>query len=65
MKRFYLPPDRCRDSTLVLADREAHHALQVLRLRQGERVVVLDGAGREFLCEARACSGERIQSTTS
>jgi len=61
MKRFYLPPDRCRDSTLILADREAHHAVRVLRLRQGERVVVLDGAGREFLCEARACSRAKVE----
>src|SRR5260370_34213543 len=61
MKRFYLPPERCRDSTLILADREAHHALDVLRLRQGERVAVQDGAGHEFLCEARACARERVE----
>ena len=34
-------------------DREAHHAIHVLRLRRGERVAVLDGAGREFLCEVK------------
>ncbi len=36
---------------LVLAGREAHHASEVLRARRGEQVIVLDGAGREFLCE--------------
>lgn len=51
MHRFYLPPDQTRGPNLVLADSEAHHALHVLRLRAGERVVVLNGVGEEFLCE--------------
>jgi len=49
--RFYLPPDECRENFLVLTDGEAHHALHVLRLRRGDAVTVLDGAGREFRCE--------------
>jgi 16S rRNA (uracil1498-N3)-methyltransferase len=52
MHRFHLPPAECQASTLVLSGREAHHGLHVLRLRPSERVVVLDGAGHEFLCEA-------------
>jgi 16S rRNA (uracil1498-N3)-methyltransferase len=50
MHRFYLPPERCTGDQLRLDGREAHHALNVLRLKDGERVTVLDGAGREFLC---------------
>jgi 16S rRNA (uracil1498-N3)-methyltransferase len=53
MHRFYLPPEECRASLLTLAGSEAHHALHVLRLRQGERVTVLDGAGHEFICDVR------------
>jgi hypothetical protein len=51
MHRFYLPPERCRGGSLRLDGREAHHALHVLRLKRGERVTVLDGAGNEFLCD--------------
>jgi 16S rRNA (uracil1498-N3)-methyltransferase len=51
MHRFYLPPEQCRGETLFLSESEARHAVQVLRLRRGERVIVLDGAGLEFLCE--------------
>ncbi|MEY4916378.1 MAG: Ribosomal small subunit methyltransferase [Verrucomicrobiota bacterium] len=51
MHRFYLPPENCRGDSLRLAGREAHHALHVLRLKRGERVTVLDGAGNEFFCE--------------
>jgi 16S rRNA (uracil1498-N3)-methyltransferase len=51
MHRFYLPPEQCRGQTLLLTQGEARHAVQVLRLRRGERVIVLDGAGLEFLCQ--------------
>ncbi len=51
MHRFYLPPSSCQGATLTLEESESHHALHVLRLREGERAVVLDGAGHEFLCE--------------
>ena len=57
MHRFYLPPAQTRDPELTLSERDAHHALNVLRVRPGERVVVLDGAGQELLCEVRM--GER------
>jgi 16S rRNA (uracil1498-N3)-methyltransferase len=51
MHRFFLPPDQTRDSTLTLSGSEAHHALHVVRIRENERVVVLDGAGHEIMCE--------------
>jgi len=56
MHRFYLPPERCTGDRLHLEGREAHHALNVLRLKDGERVTVLDGAGREFLCTVESAS---------
>jgi 16S rRNA (uracil1498-N3)-methyltransferase len=51
MHRFYLPPDQCDASSLCLSGPEAHHALRVLRIRPGETVTVLDGAGRQILCK--------------
>jgi 16S rRNA (uracil1498-N3)-methyltransferase len=51
MHRFYLPPESCAGDLLLLDDHEAHHALHVLRLKQGDQAVVLDGAGDEFFCE--------------
>ena len=53
MHRFYVPPEQSQDASLCLTGSEAHHAAHVLRLRSGERVVVLDGAGHEFLCEVQ------------
>ena len=56
MHRFYLPPEQCTGDVLRLEGREAHHALHVLRVKRGEPVVVLDGAGHEFLCEVAGAS---------
>lgn len=50
MHRFYLPPGECAGPDLTLAGREAHHAVQVLRLRRGDTVQVLDGAGQDLRC---------------
>lgn len=61
MHRFFLPPAECRDAELQLTDREAHHALHVLRVRRGERVAVLDGEGHEFLCEIRTAGRHALQ----
>ncbi|MGA2542200.1 MAG: RsmE family RNA methyltransferase [Verrucomicrobiota bacterium] len=61
MHRFYLPAGQCRPPLLELTGREAHHARDVLRLEQGGRVTVLDGAGRQFLCEVRDWDRQRVR----
>jgi len=50
MHRFVVPPENCRGVQIVLPDAEAHHARQVLRLRPGDAVTVLDGAGQDIAC---------------
>lgn len=50
MHRFYLPPECCSGSELALTGREAHHALHVVRVQEGEQIVILDGAGTKILC---------------
>ena len=48
MHRFYTPPEQARENVLTLTGNEAHHATRVLRVRNGEHVTVLDGAGQEM-----------------
>jgi 16S rRNA (uracil1498-N3)-methyltransferase len=50
MHRFYLPPEQTKVRPFVLTGGEAHHAIQVLRLRRGDEGAILNGAGGEFLC---------------
>ena len=60
MHRFFLTPDLCRGDCLRLGGREAHHALHVLRVKRGERVTVLDGAGGEFLCDVENAAKDSL-----
>jgi 16S rRNA (uracil1498-N3)-methyltransferase len=60
MHRFFLSPAECRKQPLNLSATEAHHAVTVLRIRERERVVVLDGAGDEFLCEVQQADRRQV-----
>ena len=50
MARFFLPANEMRDEIINLTGENAAHAI-VLRLKQGEQVLVCDGEGHECLCE--------------
>ena len=58
--RFFHPPQPSRVPVLRLEGTEAHHALHVLRVRRGERVLVLDGAGVEYSCEVVECQRRHV-----
>jgi 16S rRNA (uracil1498-N3)-methyltransferase len=60
MHRFYLPPERCTTNVLRLDGRETHHALNVLRLRGGEHVTVLDGVGHELFCDVEGSTHQML-----
>ena len=63
MHRFYLPPDRVTEGEITLDERESHHAANVLRVRKGERVAVLNGAGKEFMCEVAEVDKKAVHLT--
>ena len=60
MHRFHLPTSQCQGPTLTLEGSEAHHALHVVRVAVGERVLVLDGAGTEFHCEVQSTGRREV-----
>ena len=49
MTRFFVTPEELTPEFLVLTGDNAQHA-KVLRLKNGEEVLVCDGEGRECLC---------------
>ena len=51
-RRFHAPPAafNLTDQTVTLTADEARHLRDVLRLKAGDEVYVLDGVGREFRC---------------
>ena len=56
MVRFFVEPETLASDSLILTGENAQHA-KVLRLRQGEEVLVCDGAGQECLCVISESSG--------
>lgn len=59
MHRFFLPPPEWNSASPTLDAGESHHALDVLRLEEGERVVVFDGEGGEATAQIASIEGKR------
>lgn len=61
MRRFYADPERCRGSRIELDEEESHHAARVIRVREGDAVTVLNGAGGIFECDVAAVSKRAVE----
>ena len=48
MSRFYVPKDNITGSSATIDGDEAHHILGVMRLGEGDSVVLFDGEGTEY-----------------
>ena len=59
MTRFFVSKDEMQESFLVLTGENAQHA-KVLRLKNGEEVLVCDGQGNECLCTVSDVSPGQI-----
>ena len=59
MTRFFVTPEELQPDFLVLTGENAQHA-KVLRLKNGEEVLVCDGEGRECLCTVSDVSPGQI-----
>ncbi len=59
MTRFFVQPEDLQQDFLVLTGENAQHA-KVLRLKNGEEVLVCDGQGKECLCTVSDVSAGQI-----
>ena len=59
MTRFFVSPEEFQPDFMVLTGENAKHA-KVLRLKNGEEVLVCDGQGRECLCTVSDVSEGQI-----
>lgn len=60
MPRFYCPPPLPISGTFELPPDVSHHASRVLRLREGDRVQIFDGAGNECHGVIAELGGKRV-----
>ncbi len=59
--RFYAPPSPLSNAQITLDPEESHHLARVLRLAEGARVFVFDGAGAEYECEVARVSKPAVE----
>ena len=59
MTRFFVTAEEWDESVIYLTGENAQHA-KVLRLKEGEQVLVSDGAGREALCAVETVSNKEL-----
>lgn len=59
MARFFVSPDEIVGNALTLMGENAAHA-KVLRLKQGEEVLVCDGRGNECVCTVESFDGSSV-----
>jgi len=48
MSRFYAPQENVKGNFISIDGREAKHILNVMRLKENDKVVVFDGTGKEY-----------------
>lgn len=61
MHRFFVPPTAIQGDRVTLTGPVVHQLAHVLRLRPGERIIVLDDSGWEYTVELERLGRERAQ----
>ena len=65
MTRFFVTPDRIVNGTVTFDPADSHHIHTVLKMRAGDRCIVLDGAGRACECTLAEVAKSRVVATVS
>lgn len=63
LRRFYIEEINAKDKTCIIAGAEARHITKVLRMKPGDRLVLMDGKGSRFksLIESVASGQVRVR----
>jgi len=48
MSRFYISPSSVKGKEIHVSGEEAHHILDVMRLKKGDHIITFDGEGKEY-----------------
>jgi 16S rRNA (uracil1498-N3)-methyltransferase len=63
MPRFFIAPETIKAETATLEGAEAHHVLNVLRLKKGAHIELFDGTGNLYRAEITATNRDKISLT--
>jgi len=61
MRRFFCPPENISKDKIIIDDpRELRHLVRVMRLREGDEIIVFDGEGNEYIAEICSVSKNMV-----
>jgi 16S rRNA (uracil1498-N3)-methyltransferase len=61
MPRFFVPKEFVKADSIYITGKEAHHILDVMRLKVSDEVVVFDGTGREYVGVVKAADRRSLE----
>ena len=61
MSRFFVPKEFVKADSIYITGLEAHHILDVMRLKVSDEVVVFDGTGREYTGIVKAADRKSLE----
>lgn len=60
MHHFFVNPEQVEDGLIRITGSDVNHIKNVLRIKQGEEMLVSDGTGRDYLCQAEEIAGGEV-----
>ena len=54
MHHFFVKPEQIEGRLVRITGPDVNHGRQVLRLKEGENLLISDGAGRDYVCAITA-----------
>lgn len=61
MRRFFIHPTAVNKPLAILEGSEAHHIKNVLRLKPGDRIKLVDGTGWEYEAAIKTLNAEKVE----
>ena len=61
MSRFFVAKEFIKANSIYITGKEAHHILDVMRLKVTDEVVVFDGTGREYSGIVKAADRKSLE----
>lgn len=60
MHHFFVTPECVNDENIIISGSDVNHIKNVLRMKQGEELLVSDGQGKDYLCEIASVDSEQV-----
>lgn len=59
--RFFLPPSKIKGGYPIITGQQAWHIHKVLRIKKGDKIVIFNGEGKEYIVEVIASSPFQVK----